>query len=302
MFNSLRINAVNLIATGGYLGIFFGAYLAHTKASETGTWLTLICIALLLALFASVFNYWRMLKMSEAAISSIGSAAQGYIELQGTATNLSNKPLKTPFQGISCVFYRASAYSDEEDEEGNKSSRLLQYEESKDSFRLADGTGECIVNPAGAEILSLTKTTQHKNNHRYVEEYLPSNARLFVIGDLDTRHDYNTTQAIHQDVSKLLTELKANKAQLLNRYDQNRDGEIDMQEWDQVRADALRQVESTHAMKAQESGYMLSKPSQNKLFLISALSPQKLRALLIYWHRVHLVASVILIVALVKLM
>lgn len=302
MFNSLRIHAVNLIATGGYLGIFLGAYLAHIKLSDTHDLLLLIAAALLLAIFASIFNYWRLLKMSEAAISSIGAAAQGYIELQGIATNLNNKPLKTPYQGVSCVFYRASAYSDVEDEEGNKSSRLLQYDESKASFRLADGTGECIVNPAGAEILSLTKTTQHKNNHRYVEEYLPSNARLFVIGDLDTRSDYNTAKGVNADVAKLLTALKANKTKLLNRYDQNRDGQIDMQEWEQVRADALRQVENEHAAKTQEDVYLLAKPAQNKLFLISALSPQKLRSLLTCWHRIHLGASTLLFIGLLKLM
>ena len=302
MFNKLPINAVNLIATGAYLGIFLGAYLAHVKISDANTWLLLIFAALLLAIFASIFNYWRLLKISEAAISTIGAAAQGYIELQGIATNLNNKPLKTPYQGISCVYFRASAYSDEEDEEGNKSSRLLQYDESKASFRLADGTGECIVNPAGAEILSLTKTTQHKNNHRYVEEYLPSNARLFVIGDLDTLHDYNTAKGVNDDVAKLLAELKANKAQLLSRYDQNRDGQIDMQEWEQVRADALRQVENEHALKAQDSTYMLAKPVQNKLFLISALSPQKLRSLLTCWHRIHLGASAVLFIGLLKFM
>ena len=116
------------------------------------------------------------------------------------------------------------------DDEGNKSARLLQYDESKASFRLTDGTGECIVNPAGAAILSLTKTTQHKNNHRYVEEYLPSHARLYEIGHLDTWHGYNAAKNVNADVAKLLTALKANKAKLLNSYDQNRDGQIDVQE------------------------------------------------------------------------
>ena len=302
MFNSLRIHAVNLIATGGYLGVFLGAYLAHIKFSDAHAWWLLISAALLLAIFASIFNYWRLLKISEAAISSIGAAAQGYIELQGIASYLNNQALKTPYQGISCVYFRASAYADVVDDEGNKSTRLLQYDESKASFRLTDGTGECIVNPAGAEILSLTKTTQHKNNHRYVEEYLPTNARLYVIGHLDTRHDYNTQQAVNEDVAKLLTALKADKAKLLNSYDQNRDGQIDMQEWQQVRRDAQRQVENEHALKAQDSSYLLAKPAQNKLFLISALSPQKLRARLVCWHRVHLGAAAVLFIGLLKFM
>ena len=291
MFNKLTIHAVNLVTTGGYFGALFGAYLSHTKRIDGSLWPYLIFAALFLAVFASIFNYWRLLKISEAAISSIGAAAQGYIELQGIATTQNGKPLKTPFQSISCVLYRASAYSDEVDERGERRSRLLEYLESKAIFQLSDGTGVCLVNPEGAEIMHLTQSTTHNNNHRYVEEYLPSNARLHVIGNLDTQNEYNTTKGVNSDVSKLLTELKANKTQLLNRYDQNRDDEIDMQEWEQVRADVLRQVESTHAMKAQEAGYMLSKPSNSKLFLISALSPQKMRALLTNWHRIHLFAA-----------
>ena len=300
MLNRSQIQTANFAMVWLYICVLWALLNNHLKHQAENSSLLFAGVALALSISASIFNYWRLQKLSEAAVSKIASVAQGYIELLGTAN--ADQPLKTPYQGISCVWFSVSAYADVPgDDESAPSSRLLEYKQSEQPFKLSDETGFCMVNPKGAEIVHLSTATYRKNNHRYVESYLPANAKLHVIGHLDTRHDFNTRRAINQDVSKLLAELKANKTQLLNRYDQNRDGEIDLQEWEQVRAEALRQVEANHATKAQVNFFTLSKPSDGQLFLISALSPQEMRVLLSNWHRIHLAAAIFFSMAMLKL-
>jgi hypothetical protein len=269
------------------------------------TWHLILSVAMLVSLFALAFNYWRFLKITEAPISSIAAAAQGYIELHGTATTI--KPLKTPFHGIPCVWYRAWVYADRNEAESNDVSqkiadtRLLEYVESDQSFQLNDSSGSCTVNPKGAEIIYSEKRTQHKNEHRYVEEYLPAGKRLYVLGHLDTRHEYNTADAIKRDTAVLITSWKANPAKLLLRFDQDRNGHIDMDEWENARAEARREVETHHQMRAHNETYTLAKPAKGQLFLISALSPQALRDRYEYWSWVHLAMLVLLLIGYVKL-
>jgi hypothetical protein len=290
MLNRLTIHAVNLVATALIVAAALFLLHANAKHQYLGYWHMIFVVALVSALLASLFNYWRLLKVSEAPISSIASAAQGYVELHGVASTV--KPIKTPYQGVDCVWYKAWVYAHEPHQ--RKVPVLLDYAESHTPFLLKDDSGECLVNPKGAEILHVVKKTFFKNNHRYVEAYLPSRSHLHVIGYLDTRHRYGTAEAIQKDVSALLHLWKANKPKLLNQYDQNLDGAIDMQEWTQARNDAHAQVLTQHQMQANVGVYTLSQPDDGKLFLISALSPQGLRSLLKWWHYMHIILAVLL--------
>lgn len=305
MFQRLSSHIVDLMAAGVYVWVFFAAGFMISHA-DTHIWRLILSFAVLMSMFALAFNYWRLLKITEAPISSIAAAAQGYIELHGTANTA--KPLKTPFQGIPCVWYRAWVYADRQDTTGsNKISnkiadtRLLEYMESDQPFQLQDSSGSCMINPKGAEILYSEKRTRHKNEHRYVEEYLPAGKGLYLLGHLDTRHEYNTIEAIQRDTSALLASWKTNPVKLLLRFDEDRNDQIDMAEWEKARADARREVEAHHQMRAHSGIYTLAKPAQGQLFLISALSPQALRGRYECWSWVHLGALVLLLMAYVKL-
>ena len=81
----------------------------HLGKSDSQAWSWLLSIALVFSFFAALFNYWRLLKITEAPTSTIASAAQGYIELQGVASTL--KAFKTPYHGIPCVWYRGWVYA-----------------------------------------------------------------------------------------------------------------------------------------------------------------------------------------------
>ncbi len=302
MFRKLNGASVNFVTLAVVGGALFAAYKLHLSQTDRQTWFVLLSISLTFSLFAAIFNYWRLLKITEAPISSIAAAAQGYIELQGTATTL--KPFKTPYHGIPCVWYRASVYANHIENPYSKGvvdNRLLEYSESDTLFQLKDESGTCMVNPNGAEIIFFEKRTFVKNDHRYVEEYLPAGKRLYVLGQLDTRHDQVDTEVINKEVRGILTDLKTRPQQMLNRYDHNRNGEIDMDEWELARQDAIKQAHAKYAMKAHTGSFTLVKPTDQHLFLISAKAPHELTASYRMWAIVHLLMFTILLLAFIKL-
>ncbi|MDP1659941.1 MAG: hypothetical protein Q8L73_11420 [Methylotenera sp.] len=302
MFRKLKGDHVNFVALAMVGGMFFAAYQMHLSISDTQTWCWLLSITLAFSLFAALFNYWRLLKITEAPISTIAAAAQGYIELHGTAST--QKPFNTPYHGIPCVWYRAWVYANRADNSHSKKiidNRLLEYLESDTVFQLKDETGACVVNPNGAEIIFAEKRTFFKNEHRYVEEYLPTDKPLYVLGQLDTRHEHADEHAIKQEVGAILADLKAQPQKMLNRYDHNRNGEIDMDEWELARQDAIVNAHAKLAMKAHTGSFTLVKPTDNHLFLISAKAPHELSANYRMWALIHLVVLAILLFAYIKL-
>ncbi len=308
MFRRLKSQTVNLAALGVFGGIFLVAYLLHLNRHSHHTWQLLLAIGITLSFFACLFNYWRLLKMTEAPISTIAAAAQGYIELYGKAS--CEKALKTPYQGIPCVWYRAWAFANREgdDEDGFDitNNQLLDYSESQTIFTLDDGTAKCEVNPQGAEVIHFMARTWRKNNHRYAEEYLPAGKPLYVIGQLDTRKDLLDDAQINQFLREKLADWKTRPQQLLNRFDQNRDGQLDMHEWQQARQQAHQCLLAEHANQAHNTNksgieYTLAKPASNQLFLISAISPQQLRDSHKNWLAIHSCLLLLLLVLYLQL-
>lgn len=289
-FKANKVNFLTFALVGGLLLAAFLIYQQRKNADDLLlAWPLILQVTAVISFFAGIFNYWRYLKISEAPVSTIAAAAQGYIEVNGKAN--CEEALKTPYQNIPCVWYRAWVFANRQDVQcGNfiTNTRLLNYQESALPFLLRDATGVCTVNPRGAEIIHLEKRTFYKNDHRYVEEFLPSNQALYVLGYLDTRHEITDAAAIHRDTGVLLSAWKANPTKLLQRFDINRDGTIDINEWEQARAEARREVTLQHTTRLHTQGFTLRKLSARYLFIISALSPQLLRSQYLRFSLVHL--------------
>ena len=306
MFQSLKSQSVNFVALGLVFGVLVIVYIKHANFTVSH-WHWLLLTSIVTSLFASIFNYWRLLKITEAPISTIAAAAQGYVELFGQAST--NKPLKTPYQDIPCVWYRASVYANRENEDDKVADLFnimpLEYSESKTMFSLDDGTAQCNVNPQGAEVIYFEARTWRKNDHRYSEEYLPVGKPLYVIGNLDTRKDILDEVEFNRAVGTKLVDWKTRPQQLLNRYDQNLNGQIDMDEWELARHDAINEVKAEQAMQTNlnnknGSNFTLAKPA-GKLFLISAKSPKQLRASYKMWVAAHLGVLALLLAFYIKL-
>ena len=306
MFERLKSQSVNFAALGLVFGVLMLVYLKHANFI-VNNWHWLLLTSIATSLFASVFNYWRLLKITEAPISTIAAAAQGYVELFGKAST--DKPLKTPYQDIPCVWYRASVYANRENEDDKVADLLnmmpLEYIESKTMFTLNDGTAQCKVDPQGAEVIYFEACTWRKNDHRYVEEYLPVGKPIYVIGNLDTRKELLDEAELNRAVGNKLVDWKTRPQQLLNRYDKNLNGQIDMDEWQLARRDAINEVKAEHAMQTNLSNkngsyFTLAKPA-GKLFLISAKSPKQLRASYKMWVVAHLGVLALLLTFYIKL-
>ncbi len=301
MFARLKGHSVNLVAIGALMIALVAVYVLRNHSNIQQIWRGILLACIVISFFAGLFNYWRLLKISEAPISSIAAAAQGYIELQGIAST--EKPIKTPYHGIPCVWYRAWVYANIEangKSTGIYETRLLDYSESQTVFTLSDSTGQCSVDPKGAEIMHFKASTWRKNNHRYAEQYLPAGKPLYVLGQLDTRHDTLDDATARKNISQKLAQLKARPQHLLNRYDHNLDGKISLEEWELARHDAIKEVHGEHAMRKNLGDFTLAKPNDKHLFLISAQSPQTLRDNYKYWVASHLCILGLLTFLLIK--
>lgn len=299
MFQRFKSQHFNFICLGLLLAAIV---LAYTNHAQRIYWVYIALAGVLVCTLACVFHYWRYLKISEAPISSISSAAQGYVELYGKAST--EKPLATPYHGIPCVWFRAWVFSNPQNNHHAQQlldNRLLDYQESQSPFTLEDESGRCVVNPAGAEVIYYQARTWRKNNHRYVEEYLPARQSIYVIGALDTRKDILDSKKLTHEVSAHLKALKQMPARLLHLYDHDLNGEIDMHEWELARQDAIHQVKAAHAMQAHTSGFVLSKPAGKQLFLISAKSPLQLRKNHLQWLTAFMALLIFFVAAYIKL-
>jgi hypothetical protein len=111
---------------------------------------------------------------------------------------------------------------------------------------------------------------------------------------------------INQYLRAKMADWKTRPQELLNRFDQNRDGQLDMHEWQQARQQAHECLLAEHAMKAHVTNisgveYTLAKPTNRQLFLISAKSPQQLRDSHKNWLAIHLSLLLLLLALYAKL-
>ena len=113
----------------------------------------LFTLASLLGLFRSLM---RMRLIADTPVSLIRSAPQGYVELQGITRMMEGQPIISPLSGERCVWYR---YTVEEKTDSKNEWKTIERKQSTAIFHLDDGTGRCIVDPEGAEVVAAT--TRH---------------------------------------------------------------------------------------------------------------------------------------------
>lgn len=164
-----------------------------------------------LACLATGVHYLRQaLAVNGTAPSYIRSAAQGYVVLVGEGVPLSGRPMLAPFSGKLCVWWSTQV---EERLGGDAAARIAPSADafnkhfSSQSFLLRDGTGECLVDPAMAEIHAKTRqvwygsslsgggpgrvgseTRSAIDDLRYVEERIELHQRIVASGYFRTVH------------------------------------------------------------------------------------------------------------------
>ncbi len=268
--------------TGGlHLVILYFAF----KADSREAWPWALAAMTLVSFFAWMANYRRYRQVHDVPTSRIASAAQGYVELFGKSENVPDSPVTAPLSAHPCCWYR---YSLEERGSDNKW-RAVDSGQSVAHFVLKDETGECVISPDGAEILYAKSRTWTDGDRRCTEWLLEPGGILYALGEFRTTGSADLEVDMNREVSDLLAEWKRDEPKLLEHFDTDKSGTLDLKEWERARLEARRQVERDHAQtRAGEGVNLLCKPEDGRVFILAAALPEKIGLRYALWSWAHL--------------
>ena len=233
--------------------------------------------ALLIALWA----WWRALTYARiiggTPTDRIATTAQGYTRLAGRGQPFEGRPrVFEPGSGLPCLWRRVNYRPRSEPESGGAASVV---EESDESFLIDDGSGAlCAVDPEGAEMLVSRHQVEYLEDGACVEYWsLRPGDSIYVLGEFATLGSIDPDLDTHRQISELLELWKADRPELLRRFDLNQDGEISQQEWELARAAAHREVQRTQQQAlAAPQAHVMRKPENGLPYLISDRDPDVL--------------------------
>lgn len=244
---------------------------AAFKIDQRQVWLLCLASIIVLAFIAWVSALRRRHAIEGTPTARIATSAQGYVELHGEGRPLDINPLHSPLTGVACLWYRYHVEHKTHDDKWE----LLEQAQSQTCFVLDDGSGQCLVDPQGAEILTRHCQRWNDGDYRYVEWTLLRQDQIYVLGNFVTRHASEGLDA-GADVRHLLDEWKKDQPALLRRFDLDGDGRIDQQEWALARSAARREIEKQHRELRQQPDLHLVREASASLYLISNHAPEKL--------------------------
>lgn len=278
---SLRRHYANFLTSGINLILLFIGLRIGTREG----WLVSFSLVALTSFFAWMGNIRRHRTIADTPTARVASAPQGYVELFGRSEQHDGFQLFSKLTQLPCLWYRY-----EMERRNNQNNwESVEQGESQDTFLLTDETGECVVDPDEAEIITTHKQTWHKDDYRYTEYLLLGQDSLYTLGEHATLGGTNSDLSLKEDVSALLAEWKQDKHQLLTRFDLNHDGEIDLKEWELARRQAVREVEKQHReIRLKDGVHVMRKPRDGRLFLVSNLPPGELARKYWLWAWAHL--------------
>lgn len=280
MLASLRREYGHLVTSGAQLILLLLAFQFHTR---TG-WLVSLGLMACISLFAWMSALRRLRLVRDTPTSRIASAAQGYAEVIGRGKPLPDKPVLSRLTGLPCLWYRYKI----ESKQGDKW-RTEDTGESEEPFLLTDDSGQCVVDPSGAEILTSHQDTWYEADYRYTEWTLLHAEQIYTLGQFRTFGGGSVVADQNEEVRNILAEWKQNMPELRKRFDLDNDGQLDMQEWMLARQAAKREAEKRiKAERAQPDVNYMVQPQDGRLFLISNLPQEKLERRYWFWVWAHL--------------
>ena len=238
------------------------------------------------------FRFMHVARVIEdTPTSRVRSAAQGYVELEGRARPLAGTTNLSPLTQRDCVWwrYRVQHRTESAGRGGRRQRwRTVASGRSAQPFLIDDGTGECIVQPADAQVLAAESTTWHGatpwpttipgrsglgiagRDYRYFEERIHLHEQVYALGGF--RSVSATGDGVTDDaVRALLAVWKQDQESLAQRYDRDRDGSISLEEWETARTEARRTVERQRAERpASDALHVLGPPDEGQLYLLAS--------------------------------
>jgi hypothetical protein len=239
-------------------------------------------------------NFHRARVIEDTPTARVRSAAQGYVELEGSGRSLPDRAVIAPLTKTPCVWFRFKIEREQHSSRGGPDWKKVESGSSEEPFVFYDNTGDCLVDPRKAEFTADIKKVWYGSSrwpdgvdrrglfgvvfgrrYRYTEERIDPGS-LYVLGWFDTLR--STDQSVSEEVSKLLRDWKQDQTGLKQRFDKNGDGSIDADEWQQVRQVAHREVVQDRAARSAQADVNIVRASGHDRhpFLISARPQQSL--------------------------
>lgn len=265
-------------------------YLAF-EAETPGAWPYALMAMAVVSFFAWAGCYRRYRQIHDVPTSKIASAAQGYVELLGRADMLPGKPITSRLSRQPCCWYH---FQVEEKASDNKW-KQIESGTSTDQFLIIDDTGQCIISPESAEVLTHDHKSWTEGSYRYNEWLLLPKGVFYAIGEFSTlsgNPEATTGNDERAELSALLSDWKKDQKRLHERFDLNRDGAIDIKEWEHARMEAHREVrrrQSAEQTRSVDGIHFMRKPRDGRLFLLANEMPDKLGSRYRFWAWVHLI-------------
>ncbi|MDD2774543.1 MAG: GIDE domain-containing protein [Gallionella sp.] len=272
-----RLRKIQLATSGVQLLLLLAAVLVGSRVG----WMVCLSIMSLISVFAwqSALSKYRAIQNTPT--SKVASAAQGYVELMGRGYPFAvDAPVLGRLSKLPCLWYR---YRIEQKNHKNEW-HTTESGESDEIFVLRDDTGDCVIDPDYAEIITNYHQQWIEGARRYTEWLLLKEDPLYVLGELRTQGGGSLTFDLRAEHNALLAEWKQNMPDLLARFDLNADGQLGEEEWMLARRAAKREVsKKVSGAQSQADIHVIRQPADGKLFVISNLTPEKLSRRYLYW-------------------
>jgi hypothetical protein len=263
--------------------------------AAAGFWI-LSAVSGLLALAALLACFSRLRRdrfMADTPLVRIRSAAQGYVRIEGIASEPPGEAMRSPLTGRTCVWWDYRVDYEEKTERGATVYRAIEKATSVTPFVLSDSDGECLVGPVGAEVTATINdrwrgNTPHPTGlpyfqsgflvagtgaYVYHERLIAPGSRLSVLGELRSHTEFG---AVDEKTQEILRQWKLNQPALLRRFDRNHDGQIDAAEWDAARAAARTEAEATVLHSPIERGGVVGQSTHGEPFVVTPLDGRRL--------------------------
>ena len=281
MFSRIRTGYANLLTSAGHVALL----LVAAQIGQPFGWVICLALIAVISFVAWASNLHRARAINATPTSRIGSAAQGYVEIYGRADRSPEYLALSTAWSQPCLWRRHSTYKRGSDDKW----QLVDEGVSGNLFAVEDASGRCLIDPDEAEVITSHHFTRYEGDYKHVEQQLLPSDNLYALGEFTTVGGANSMLDASADVAELLAEWKSNRASLLQRFDLDGSGEVDLKEWELARRAARREVEKQHReLRTQPGVHVMRRPPAGQLYLISNFSPQELRRKYVLWGWLHL--------------
>lgn len=220
--------------------------------------------------------------IADIPTARIASAPQGYIELTGEGDLLPEYPIVSPLTGLPCLWYEYRV-----ERVQGRERETLRSGISELPFVLSDGSGRVLVETLDARVISRHSQKWRRGDEHITETVLLKNEVLYVLGEHAHPSVESGSSPLDKERNAILSEWKSDQQSLLERFDSDRNGRIDIKEWEDARQAAQQQAMASGAASARRDA-IIRKPAHGRPFLISNYSAKELAGRFRRWSWLHL--------------